>query len=74
MALFRMTAAFGLLLAVAPEPTLQAVRQAFGLAEGAAPAQAATAEAALSYCRANPEICVEAARRAVQPQTKPTRS
>ena len=70
-----MTAAFGLLLAIAPEPTLGVVRQAFGIAEGAAPAQAATAgEAALAYCRANPDICIEAARRAAAPAAKPSRS
>jgi aryl-alcohol dehydrogenase-like predicted oxidoreductase len=66
MALFRISCAFGLLLAVAPDPTLQAVRQVLGMAEGA-PAQAASpSEAALAFCRAQPDLCLEAARRALQ--------
>ena len=74
MALFRMSAAFALLVAVAPEPTLRAVRQIVGMAEGAAPAEtAALGEAALTFCRSNPQPCLEAARHAAASGSKPAK-
>jgi len=66
MALFRISAAVGVLLVVAPEPTLRVARGLFGMADEAASARPAAAEAALAYCRSNPDVCLDAARRAAQ--------
>ena len=64
MALFRMAAAAGLLFALAPEQTLNVVKTTFGLAEEARALQPVSAEAAMTYCKANPGICADAARQA----------
>jgi hypothetical protein len=64
MALFRMAAAAGLLFAVAPEQTLHVVKTTFGLAEEARALQPVSAETALSYCKANPNVCADVARQA----------
>jgi len=64
VALFRMTAAFATLLAVAPDPTLRAARGILGLAEGAAPTQASASETAIRFCRTHPATCLDAARSA----------
>jgi hypothetical protein len=74
MALFRMSAAFALLVAVAPEPTLRAVRQIVGMAEGAAPAETAAAgEAALSFCRSHPQACRDAVTQAAATVARPAK-
>ncbi|MCA3563181.1 MAG: hypothetical protein IOC90_10705 [Methylocystis sp.] len=64
MALFRIAAAAGLLLAVAPEPTLGVLRSVFGIADAVPLSQNAAAEAALAYCREHPRTCVDIARKA----------
>jgi hypothetical protein len=64
MALFRIAAAAGLLLALAPEETLKVVRSAFGLAEEARQLQVPAGDAAAAYCKANPSVCLEAVRQA----------
>jgi hypothetical protein len=64
MALFRIAAAAGLLLALAPEETLKAARAAFGLAEEVRQLQIPAGDAAAAYCKANPGICLEAVRNA----------
>jgi hypothetical protein len=64
LALFRIAAAAGLLFALAPEPTLKVARAALGLAEETAAAQGSPADAAINYCKANPQICLDAARQA----------
>jgi hypothetical protein len=69
MALFRMTAAFGLLLAVAPDQTMEATRSILGIAKDKVANESVDpgstgAEAALAFCRANAELCLETARRA----------
>jgi hypothetical protein len=64
MALFRIAAAAGLLLAVAPDQTRQAIGALFRQAEDvqrAAPSPQDAAAAALAYCRENPEACMKAA-------------
>ena len=76
MALFRMTAAFGLLLAVAPDQTLEATRGILGLAgdnvaSETAAVRPAGAEAALAFCRAHADLCLETARRAAGGAAKP---
>ncbi len=76
MALFRMTAAFGLLLAVAPDQTLEATRSILGMAGGkvaseAASVRPASADAALAFCRANADLCLETARRAAGVAPRP---
>ena len=73
MALFRMGAAFGLLLAVAPDQTLEATRKILGMAgESVAheTAKPATAEAALAFCRSNADLCLETAKRAAGLSTR----
>lgn len=77
MALLRMTAAFGVLLAVAPDQTLDATRSILGMtgseaARETAVARPAGAEAALAFCRANAELCLETARRAAEVAVKPS--
>jgi hypothetical protein len=64
MALFRIAAAAGILLAVAPEPTIQVLRTIFGMAETLPLSKSAAAEAAISYCREHPQTCLDAARKA----------
>ncbi len=82
MAVFRIAAAAGILLAFAPAETLKVVRAAFGMADEARQIQVreikgSAGELALAYCKANPEICLDAARQAAgaapQPQGKPAR-
>jgi hypothetical protein len=64
MALFRIAAAAGLLFAIAPEPTLRVARAALGMAEEAAAGQGTAADVAINYCKANPQVCLDAARQA----------
>ncbi len=69
MALFRMTAAFGLLLAIAPEKTLEVTRNVLGMASETVAGETAavgpvSAEQALAFCRQNADLCLETARRA----------
>ncbi len=77
MALFRMSAAFGLLLAVAPDQTLEATRSILGMAGSEAARETvaqrpAGADAALAFCRANAELCLETARRAAEVAARPS--
>ncbi len=75
MALFRMTAAFGLLLVVAPDQTMEATRSILGMAGDKVASETAagpaSAEAALAFCRANADLCLETARRAAGVPAKP---
>jgi len=64
MALFRIVAATGLLLAAAPEPTLHVVRAIFGMAETFPISKTEAAEAAVAYCREHPQTCLDVARKA----------
>ncbi len=65
MALFRIAAAAGLLLVLAPEQTLRVAKGMVGIAEEAKSLQPASADAVLTYCKANPQACADAARQAV---------
>ncbi|MGL4635256.1 MAG: hypothetical protein ACRCWF_04685 [Beijerinckiaceae bacterium] len=65
MAILRIAAAAGLLLAVAPEQTMEAARSMFGMASAVKEQHMPTAESAMAYCRKNPTVCAEAARTAV---------
>ena len=64
MALFRVAAAAGLLLVLAPEETTRVARGLLGLAEEAKSLHAPAAETAIQYCRANPLVCADVARQA----------
>lgn len=64
MAIFRIAAAAGLLLVIAPEETTRVARGLLGLAQEAQSLQAQVAETALQYCRANPSVCADVARQA----------
>ncbi len=64
MALFRIAAAVGVLLALAPEQTLRVARGMVGFAEEAKALQPASAESVISYCKAQPQVCADAARHA----------
>ncbi len=73
MALFRIAAAAGILLVVAPEQTRQAVASIFRGAEDARqalPTREQAAEAALAYCRRNADACAAAARKAVEAEAR----
>jgi hypothetical protein len=64
MALFRIAAAVGLLLALAPEQTLRVARAMVGMADEAKALQPVSAESVLSYCKSHPQVCADAARQA----------
>ncbi len=64
MALFRIVAATGVLLAVAPEPTLHVVRTIIGMAETLPLSKSEAAEAAIAYCREHAQTCLDVARKA----------
>jgi hypothetical protein len=75
VAVFRIAAAAGLLLVLAPEQTRQAIASIFRGAEEArqaAPTKEQAAEIALSFCRQNPETCARAVRKAAVAE-KPAR-
>ncbi len=64
MALFRIAAAVGLLLVLAPEQTLRVARSMVGIADEAKALQPASAESVINYCKAQPQVCADAARHA----------
>lgn len=72
MAILRIAAAAGLLLVLAPEQTLRVAKGMVGMAEEAKSLQPATTETVTTYCRTNPQVCVDAARQAVA-ATKPNK-
>jgi hypothetical protein len=67
LALFRIAAAAGVLLVLAPEKTREAALAIFRGADEArqaAPTKEQIAETAMTYCRKHPEVCAEALRKA----------
>jgi hypothetical protein len=64
MALFRIAAAVGLLLVLAPEQTLRVAKGMVGIADEAKALQPVSAESVISYCKAQPQVCADAARQA----------
>ena len=63
--------AAGLLFAFAPEESMKVARAAIGLAEEARQSQASVSEQALAYCKANPSICLAAAKQAADASALP---
>jgi uncharacterized protein YjeT (DUF2065 family) len=73
MALFRIAAAAGLLLVLAPEETRKAAAallQGADDARRAAPGPEQAAEAAMAWCRKEPEACAAMVRKAAEAETK----
>jgi hypothetical protein len=73
VALFRIAAAAGLLLVLAPEETRKAVASLFQGAEDArraVPSAEQAAEAAIAWCRREPEACAAVARKASEADAK----
>jgi hypothetical protein len=73
VALFRIAAAAGVLFVLAPEKTREAVGSIFRGAEDARhaiPTKEQVAEAALAYCRKNPETCVQASQKAMEAERR----
>jgi hypothetical protein len=69
VAVFRIAAAAGLLLVLAPEQTRQALASIFRGADDARqamPSKEQAAEIAFSYCRQNPDACARAVRKAAE--------
>lgn len=74
MALFRIAAAVGVLLVLAPEQTRTAIGTILSGAEEtrkALPTREQAADQAISYCRRNPEICAAVAQKAMNLDKKP---
>jgi tRNA G18 (ribose-2'-O)-methylase SpoU len=73
MALFRIAAAAGLLLVLAPDKTRDAIGAVFRGAEGARealPTKEQAAAAALAYCRQNAETCAAVAQKAMDAEKR----
>jgi hypothetical protein len=73
LALFRIAAAAGILIVLAPEQSRQAIAAIFSGAEDARralPDPGQAADAALAYCRQNAEICAKAAHKALEAEKR----
>jgi hypothetical protein len=74
MAIFRIAAAAGLLLVLAPEQSRQAIGSIFATTEqarAAVPTREQAVEAAMAYCRKNAEACMDMGRKAAEIRGKP---
>jgi hypothetical protein len=73
LALFRIAAAAGVLLVLAPEQSRQAIGAIFGGARDAAravPTGEEAADAAIAYCRTHPDVCAKAVRKAAEAERR----
>jgi hypothetical protein len=65
MSIFKIAVAGALLFVIAPDETRSAVKSLMGFAQEAREQlPAAAAEQAMTYCKANPKECMEAAKQA----------